>query len=100
MAFFAWRLETSLCAALALMDDVCQAFFLACSSLAASSLRDLSIFRVLGIGAPSAASLRKPIVSGPSGRISGFFTQVQFGPPIILLFCSGMSFMAGRLLLP
>ena len=43
--------------------------------------------------------LRNAICDGPSGRIFGFFTQVQFGPPMILLFCSDMSFMAGSLLL-
>ena len=48
---------------------------------------------------PSVGIVRKPIFISPTGRGSGFFIQVQFGPPMILLFCSGMSFMAGSLLL-
>ena len=58
---------------------------LACSALAAHSLRNSSTFRLPGIGEPSAAIQMRPIFLGPSGRICGFFTQVQFGPPIILL---------------
>ena len=71
-----------------------------CSALAARSLRNSSTFRLPGIGEPSAAILMRPNLRGPTGRISGFFTQVQFGPPMILLWvCSGMSPMAGPLLL-
>ena len=48
---------------------------------------------------PSVVIVRKPIFISPTGRGFGFFTQVQFGPPMILLCCSGTSFMAGSLLL-
>ena len=79
---------------------VLESSFLACSALAARSLRNSRKFRLPGIGEPSAANLMRPNLLGSTGRGFGSFIQVQFGPPTILLwFCSGMSFMAGAWLL-
>ena len=46
--------------------------FLACSALAARSLKNSRTFRLPGIGEPSAVNLMRPIVSGPTGLGSGF----------------------------
>ena len=65
-----------------------------------SLLSILRMAKVPGGFDPSVVIVRKPIFISPTGRGFGFFTQVQFGPPRILLFCSGIPFMLGPLLRP
>ena len=73
---------------------------LACSISATRLLSILRMAKVPGGFDPSVVIVRKPIFISPTGRGFGFFTQVQFGPPRILLFCSGIPFMLGPLLRP